>query len=298
MLQKLKFAVIGNPINHSLSPYIHQHFAQQFNINLSYEKISVDINNDDFENYVKNFFLNGGSGLNITLPFKLRAYKLLANTAKLSAVYAKAANTLFSINNEIHADNTDGIGLVKDILNKGYKIENANILLLGAGGAAAGILYYLAQQKPARICIANRNFDNARNLVSASLVYAKNIIMTSIPLASLYANNTLFDANFSLVKFDIIINATSLGMNEDSVHAEFYVSSDFYHSQTLAYDMIYNNSSLFANWALKVKLPLFDGLGMLIEQAASAFEIWHNLVPDTKFLHQNLHKQIQHKNYI
>ncbi len=285
------FKVFGNPIKHSLSPFIHQYFAEiSGEHELKYEKQCVDIENQCFENAVMNFFnVEQNIGLNITLPFKERAFAISKHTS-LEAKYAKACNTLSIRNAEICGHNTDGLGLIADFKRQNIDLNNKNILLLGAGGASRGVLYSLCTQKPRCIYIGNRRLIKAQQLIEDAQIYLKdmlenlalNLVVEAIEL------DTLFNQSSTLNAFDVVINATSLGLNASNISNisntfddvtninTFCLHNSYVHDNTFAYDMIYNHSSLFFTWAQQRQLNCCDGLGMLVHQAAFAFEIWNN----------------------
>lgn len=257
------FAVMGNPIAHSLSPFIHQQFAEQTGIRLSYEKILVP--EGDFETCVAQFFTQGGKGLNITLPFKPRAFAMAA-VAKLRAQQAKAANTLWMQEGQLHADNTDGIGLIRD-LSHYLNLADKQVLILGAGGAARGIINPLLEAGIAQLVIVNRSEDNAKRL-KADFAQIK-----CSSLSELTGH------------FDLIINATSASLAEEKLQ----LAPSLLKSTTVCYDLAYNLQAHtpFVEWAHEQKIAGVDGLGMLVEQAAEAFLIWHGLRPDARaVLHQ------------
>jgi len=275
------FKVLGNPIAHSLSPYIHSYFAKQFNLKIDYQKQLISTDNLEFENYVVNFFKQGGSGLNITLPFKEHAYNL-AKHIMPNALYAKAVNTLWYDHkeNKIYGDNTDGVGLVNDIIYKhNITITDKNILILGAGGASKGVLYYLTKQNPANIVIVNRTLNKAIELTKQAKQYS-NINVNYLNIENLTQINNLY------IQFDIIINATSMGM--DNNYHEFFIDNSYINQQCFAYDMIYNKFSPFIEWAKTNNIQYSDGLGMLIQQAAQSFYIWTNYKPQTDELYSLL----------
>ncbi|MFM2344051.1 MAG: hypothetical protein RLZZ210_661 [Pseudomonadota bacterium] len=286
---KLYFQVLGNPIAHSLSPSIHHHFAKLSNISIDYSKQLIDVNHNFFENYVQDFFSKHNNiGLNITLPFKERAFKLAHKTSN-SAFFAKASNTLYLKDGEIFADNTDGFGLVEDIKNYyGKTIQHKNILLLGAGGASRGALYNLVQEQPISIYIANRSLNKAQDLINDSQAYNHNLTSVNCCTLDDLQNNNL--NNLYLPKFDLIINATSMGM--DNQDYTFFIHENYICNHTFAYDMIYNKCSPFLEWSKRAKLECVDGVGMLIQQAAYAFKIWNNLdnLPSTQELYEILRK--------
>lgn len=248
----MQFAVIGNPIAHSLSPQIHQDFAKQSAIKLSYTTILGQ--KTRFEHQIYEFFLNGGQGLNVTAPFKERAYAL-ADVLTPRCQEAKAANTLWMKQGLLHADNTDGIGFIRDI-SKYRPLAGQSILLLGAGGAARGIIAPVLAKNPRTICISNRSLEKAA------------ILLQDFPRLQLINFSELHSA------FDIVINATSA--------EEFHLPKKIFHPQTLFYDLRYHKdqSTAFVNFARRQGCEAVDGLGMLVEQAAEAFKIWHGVELD------------------
>ena len=282
----LQFRVLGNPIAHSLSPYIHQYFSKISNIKINYEKILINTEEDFFERYIDNFFsIQNNIGLNITLPFKERAFKL-ANQYSEAAFYAKASNTLYLKNGKIFADNTDGYGLVHDITkHHNIQLKDKNILLLGAGGASRGAMYNLIQELPKSISIANRSLVKAKILAQDAQEYNNK---SSKSLISCCTLDDLKIENYNFIKFDIIINATSIGM--DNQNYNFIINDSCIHNATFAYDMIYNKHSPFLEWAKSLKLNYADGIGMLIQQAAYAFKVWNNCdsLPNTQELYNML----------
>lgn len=253
-----RFAVIGNPIEHSLSPVIHQYFAQQFQMSLTYEKIKGD--DAHFEKEVFDFFNHGGKGLNVTLPYKQRAFAL-AKTHSTRCNLAGAANTLLIKENKLYADNTDGIGLIRD-LTRIMELQNKNILILGAGGATRGILHPLFQLKPGSITVANRTLEKAEAL------------QNDVPQIQITGFNNLNGV------FDLIINATpaSLEGNILALPAEMMEQKPF------CYDLAYQlkEATPFVRYAHSYGCNAVDGLGMLVEQAAEAFFIWNGIMPSTE----------------
>lgn len=253
----VRCAVVGNPISHSLSPLIHEQFAAQAGIALSYEKIE----GDDLlvEEQIVRFFKQGGRGLNITLPFKLRACDM-ASIKTPRCQQAKAANTLWMKNNQLHADNTDGIGLIKD-LERYLDLTNKTVLIVGAGGAARGIIAPLLTAK-AKLTVVNRTFAKAKDLAEAfpSLNY--------LPFESLGD------------PFDVIINATSASLADNQLQ----LPASLIQRQPFCYDLAYRRDgpTPFVASALKQGCLAVDGLGMLVEQAAEAFFIWHGFRPETE----------------
>ncbi|MCX7116204.1 MAG: shikimate dehydrogenase [Gammaproteobacteria bacterium] len=263
---KLHFAVIGNPINHSLSPRIHQSFAEQLGINLSYKTIQAE--NQTFKQTVIDFFKQGGKGLNITMPFKQLAFDLATvHTARCQQ--AKAANTLWMSEGHLHADITDGIGLIRD-LSRHLSLTGKQILLLGAGGAARGIIAPIFAAKIAALTLVNRNVEKAKAL---QLDFPQ---ITCRSLPELHAS------------YDLIINATSASLTDPS----FSLPASLLHSSSFCYDLVYNIQAPtpFTSWAYQQGCTASDGLGMLVEQAAEAFYIWHGVMPDTQSVMVQLRK--------
>lgn len=258
-----RFAVIGNPIKHSKSPEIHEAFAQQFGLALSYEAISLDAT--VFEQGVRNLQASGLTGLNITVPFKQTAWQL-ADELTDRARASKAVNTLsFSDSDLIAGDNTDGIGLMRDLENNlGFIIKGSKILVSGAGGAARGILPALIEGQPKKIVITNRTPSKARELLT-DLNSPENV--STCPPEKIEDN------------FDIVINATSASLSGQVA----FLREEIFGPSTLAYDLAYGDkTTAFLRWALHSGAKqTVDGLGMLVEQAAEAFYIWNRHRPDT-----------------
>jgi shikimate dehydrogenase len=254
-----RFAVIGKPIEHSLSPLIHQHFAKQTHLQLLYEKILGD---DLFTRQVLDFFNAKGCGLNITLPFKQKAFALATHKTK-RCIAAGAANTLWMEHNQLHADNTDGVGLIRD-LSRFMVLREKKILILGAGGAARGVIPPLLETTTNQITIANRSIEKA---ISLRLAFPD---IQIISLANLTGT------------FDVIINATSASLDEQSI----ILPRELWASQPFCYDLAYlqKGPTSFVAEAKEKGCQAYDGLGMLIEQAAESFFIWHGIRPDTDSL--------------
>lgn len=258
-----QYAVFGNPIKHSRSPFIHQLFAQQTGQSLEYIKIEAPL--DDFNQTVKAFFASKGQGSNVTVPFKEQAFDL-CDEVTLRARKAGAVNTLVKAEfGEIHGDNTDGIGLVRDLQNKQVKLENARILLLGAGGAARGVVLPLLSEKPKSLMISNRTFTKAETLVGIF----NDERLSATPLD-----------NLGKYQFDVVINATSAGLSGNAPKLPIQSVN----ANTVCYDMVYlNGTTPFNQWAQDIGVKTtYDGLGMLVEQAAESFTLWRGVTPDTK----------------
>lgn len=275
------FAVIGNPIEHSRSPMIHQSFARQLGIDLTYEKIWAAI--DDFEEAVNAFRERGGRGMNVTVPFKLEAFDL-ADRRSPRAERALAANTLVfpaSPDEPVYADNTDGIGLVNDLAFHGVNLTDRRVLILGAGGATRGVLAPLLEQAPQQILIANRNPERAYGLVEEFHDAAGECRLSGCPLEGIEER-----------LFDLIINATPA-----SLTAQLPPLPDaLVGARTVAYDMAYGaEATVFMQWAEARGGQPFDGLGMLVEQAAESFYLWHAQRPDTAPVREALRQDIRKK---
>jgi len=263
-----KFAVIGNPINHSLSPQIHLEFARQHSIDLTYEKILAD---DDisFTSTIESLVSKGYLGVNVTLPFKGGAAKI--STTRTSEVdLTGSANTLCFDKNSIAAHTTDGIGLVNDLIEKIGFISNSSILLLGAGGAANGVIPSILSEKISHLYLWNRTIQKSRDMAERWHESFKKIsVMEKIEFN----------------KIDIVINATSAGIDDTSLSP---ISLNDCHTEIICYDMMYGRQTPFLKNASDNNLTSFDGLGMLVKQAAASFEIWHGLKVESKTIEASL----------
>lgn len=265
------YAVIGNPVSHSLSPFIHQAFAKQTGQNLTYELIEAPL--DGFKDCLSSFINKGGKGCNITLPFKEEALQV-ADQCAARAEIAGAVNTIkVQNNNQLLGDNTDGIGLIRDLKkNHHYEIKNKKILILGAGGAVKGILKPLLDEQPTLVVIANRSFDKAVNLVEKFHDYG------NISPCHLFSIENM--------PYDLIINGTSLG-HQGKLPA---LQNNLFGPNSWFYDLTYGKSAqLFREWALSQGAPkALDGIGMLVEQAAESFYLWRGVRPETKEIREKL----------
>lgn len=260
-----RYAVFGHPISHSRSPWIHAHFAQQTGQALVYN--AQDVEPENFESAVQGFFAEGGCGLNITVPFKERACAM-AQVRSPAVSICGAANTLYlDASGSLCADNTDGHGLLADLqVNHGAVISSSRILLLGAGGAVRGVLSALLAQSPRQICILNRSADKAQQLADQ---FSGETEVTAIHVETRQSK-----------AFDFIINGTSAGLGGDvPAVPEGAVTKD-----TLCYDMMYGRGdTAFQKWARQAGArESLNGIGMLVEQAARAFEIWRGIAPRTE----------------
>ncbi len=253
-----RYVVIGNPIAHSKSPRIHALFAASTGQDMRYEALLAPL--DGFAATVREFVAAGGRGANVTVPFKEEAFRLSTRLSDRARA-AGAVNTLTFTGAEILGDNTDGAGLVRDLrANLGVAIAGKRVLLLGAGGAARGVILPLLAEHPAELTVANRTVDKA------------------LALASAFPGCTGcgLDALDSRV-FDLVINATSAGL-AGGVSPRLTFA---YAPGALAYDMVYGQDTDFLRQAVAAGATTADGLGMLVEQAAEAFLVWRGLRPDT-----------------
>jgi len=260
-----KYAVIGNPIDHSKSPTIHAAFAKQTNQNISYEAIHAPLNG--FEAKVRELIAHGFKGANVTVPFKFEAFKLCDELTQ-RAHLAGAVNTLTFKQNKIYGDNTDGVGLVSDITqNLNIAINQKTVLLMGAGGAAYGVVLPLLEAG-ALLSVANRTLHKAVLLANT---------FNRLKLGKLEINAGEF-VMFKNHPFDIVINATSTGLTDDLPD----ISVSNFSVNALAYDMMYSRETPFIALAKASGAQVADGLGMLVEQAAEAFYLWRGVRPETK----------------
>jgi shikimate dehydrogenase len=253
-----RYAVFGHPIAHSKSPQIHAAFARQTGQDMAYEAILAPL--DGFADCVAQFIAAGGRGANVTVPFKEEAFKL-ASRLSARAQRAGAVNTFTFDADGILGDNTDGAGLVADLTrNLHFSIAGKRILLLGAGGAARGVVGPLLDQQPAMLVIANRTVSRAQELAE---LFDRNVRACGFEAAD--------------TPFDLVINATAASLAGDLPP----LSPRVFTPDTLAYDMMYGRDTPFLDFARSHGARTADGLGMLVEQAAEAFSLWRGLRPDT-----------------
>ncbi|CAD7854572.1 MAG: Shikimate 5-dehydrogenase I alpha (EC 1.1.1.25) [Olavius algarvensis Gamma 1 endosymbiont] len=259
-----QYAVIGNPIAHSKSPLIHAEFARQTGQDITYGRISGDP--DDFAGDVRRFFAAGGRGMNVTLPFKEQAWEIVDEPGP-EAERVGAVNTLTRLpDGRLSGDNTDGIGLVRDLsANHGFDFRGKRILLLGAGGASRGVLPPLLETGPDTLVIANRTVAKALDLAAATGLDR----VRGCGLEGLDGQEG----------FDLIINATSAGLGGD-VPA---IPRDCLAPGGWTYDMLYGDTPTpFLRWGREQgAAQALDGLGMLVEQAAESFFLWRGTRPST-----------------
>ena len=261
-----RYAVIGNPVAHSRSPYIHAAFARATGQALAYERLRCDAG--DFEATVRRFAAEGGRGCNVTVPFKFEAPRLAAQVTGRAAL-AGAANVLRFDAGSWLADNTDGAGLVRDIeRNEATPLAGARVLLAGAGGAAAGALGPLLRARPAEVVLANRTPAKARSLAArhAALAAQQGVDLRACGLADCGTG------------FDIVVNASASSLAQGGVPVAARVLAP----GALAIDMMYGPlAQPFVDWARSHGARGRDGLGMLVEQAAEAFLLWRGVEPAT-----------------
>ena len=260
-----RYAVVGNPIAHSLSPRIHGSFAEQTGQKISYQAIEIPIG--AFEEGIRDLQQQGYSGVNVTVPFKREAWEL-CDRLSTRAENAGAVNTLsFTADAKIAGDNTDGVGLTRDLTNNlQVSIAQRKILLLGAGGAVRGVLGPILELSPQSLTIANRTIEKATALARDFNKHGDIQVVA-------------YDAIGSET-YDLIINGTAAGLSNEVPPIPDTVLGD----NVVCYDMMYNinAATAFVDWAsLRSVEQAFDGLGMLVEQAAAAFSIWRGVNPET-----------------
>lgn len=274
-----RYAVIGNPIEHSRSPAIHQAFARQCSIELEYGRLLAPL--DGFITTINEFFSQGGRGLNVTVPFKEEAFQLARGALSHRAELAGAVNTLWMDQGRLHGCNTDGVGLLADLRRLGHDPAGRRVLLVGAGGAARGVLLPLLEAGCAQLRIVNRSVDRATALHAETAA--------SLPqFAERLSSGPLGEAGTG---WDIVINATSgsLSGQAPALPAELYAKD------ALAYDMVYaSRPTPFMEEARAAGAgQCADGLGMLVGQAAASFEIWHGVLPETDTVLAELRKELR-----
>jgi shikimate dehydrogenase len=264
MSEKDRYAVFGNPVRHSKSPEIHAMFAQQCAQAMTYRAVLVAPGG--FTDAAQKFFAGGGAGLNITVPFKRDAFEF-ADQVSARAARAGAVNTLYrGEDGAIEGDNTDGVGLVRDLIsNLGWTVQGARVLLVGAGGAARGVLEPLLLEQPGELLVVNRTGSRAEQLV-AEFAGIGSLAGGAIHLAEGR-------------QFDLVINATSAGLSGEAPE----LSGSLLRERSCCYDMVYGaEPTPFMRWAAHhAAWAVADGLGMLVEQAAESFYIWRGARPDT-----------------
>ncbi len=270
-----QYVVIGNPIAHSKSPDIQNRFAADTVQDLRYGRLLAPL--EDFAATLQKFIAQGGKGANVTVPFKLEAYALATNLTSRARA-AGAVNTLKFDGSDILGDNTDGIGLVTDVVrNAGYDLAGKKALLLGAGGAAHGVMLPLLESSPAQLVIANRTTAKAGELVQKFQPFAAGCELCACDFAGLQQ------------QFDLVINATSASLQGDVP----LVAPQVFGTATLAYDIMYGKQpTVFMQFAALHGAQVRDGLGMLVEQAAESFFVWRGVRPRTDAVFSALRAQL------
>jgi len=267
-----QYRVFGNPIKQSRSPFIHQAFAKSTAQELSYQSKFVEL--DSFSETIRQFVKDGGKGANITVPFKEQAL-LLCDQLSDRARLAGAVNTLSFVDGQILGDNTDGLGLVQDLLRHKITLNNSRILLLGAGGAAKGVILPLLEQQPKSIVVANRTMSKAEDLC----LHFNNEKLVACGFESIDPNG-----------FDLIINATSASLSGKVP----LISKEVIEINTVCYDMVYGKElTPFLIWAEELGAKeVIDGLGMLVGQAAESFALWRTVKPEVNIVIDSLRSSL------
>jgi shikimate dehydrogenase len=265
-----RYGLVGHPVDHSRSPLIHTVFARQTRQRLTYELI--DCEPAAFETAVRGFGAAGGKGLNVTVPHKEAAFAL-CDDSSAAARAARAVNTISITNGKLHGDNTDGVGFIRDVMvNQRQTLAGRRIIVLGAGGAARGIIGPLLAEQPAELTIANRTKERADQIVAQ------------------FAAAALAGRSFAelegLPPFDVLVNATSAGLKGETPP----FPASLVGPQSFCYDLVYGTSATpFVVWARSHGAGrAVQGWGMLVEQAAESFAIWRGVRPDTKALLKQL----------
>ena len=268
-----QYAVIGNPIAHSKSPMIHTAFAQLTEQPLEYSRVLAPL--DGFEETVHALRAQGFKGANVTVPFKLQAFAM-ANHLTARAQDAGAVNTLIFNADGIVGDNTDGAGIVRDIQqNLAISLAGKRVLLIGAGGAAEGVLHPILACAPTLVTITNRSLDKALAMVKKVKAQGDDQLVS--------VNASAFE-DLHGQAFDVVINATSTGLSDTALP----LPANIFATGALAYDMMYGRETPFMAMARAQNAIVADGLGMLVEQAAEAFYLWRGIRPETHTIMQKM----------
>lgn len=269
-----QYAVFGNPISHSKSPFIHTLFARQTSQNMSYT--AQEALKEGFNDAVRAFFAEGGRGCNVTVPFKEEAFQY-ADRLTERAQLAGAVNTLKKLDDGIIlGDNTDGEGLVQDLLQHQVPLKGAKILLIGAGGAARGVIKPLLDQQPSQLVVTNRTASKAAELAALFSPYGP---VTALPFEEV------------LQPFDVVINSTSASLSGQLPN----IAPVIFGENGVAYDMMYGKGlTAFNRWATEQGcVHVYDGLGMLVGQAAESFMLWRGLRPGTRQILRELRRNLE-----
>tara|TARA_B100001123_G_scaffold424545_2_gene536213 strand:+ start:21251 stop:22066 length:816 start_codon:yes stop_codon:yes gene_type:complete len=259
-----KFAVIGKPIKHTLSPRIHSEFAKKAGIDISYEAIEVDPKN--FKQETIKLFKSGYEGLNVTLPLKELALDLADEISEMG-LEAGAVNTLWKDKDKIFADSTDGKGFLDDLVNNQISLKDKELVILGAGGASRSIIPSIISLGPKKVTLLNRTFERASDL-------AKHFTNRGVEVEALRANE------IPVGKIEGVINTTSAGITGGN----FTFNPELFNEVIWTYDLSYSKEATYFNQLAKnlgVQICL-DGLGMLVNQAAGSFQIWTGIEPETE----------------
>lgn len=272
------YAVVGDPISHSLSPDIHKIFAEQTEQALRYER--WHLTSENFDSNVLRFFESGGGGLNVTAPHKQAAFQLCAQRSSRAAL-AKATNTLSSSDGEILGDTTDGLGLVADIARLGWPITGKRVLLIGAGGAVRGVLGLLMQLAPTELVVLNRTSEKAEILCQELVAATSSKSDTAI---------RGFGLDYQADPFDLVINGTSAAYSDSAPMID-----DDLVKGAVCYDMMYGRElTPFLRWSKEQGArDVSDGLGMLVGQAAESFFIWRSVRPSVTPVVDSLRRLLQ-----
>jgi len=273
-LERIEFAVLGMPIAHSLSPRIHAQFAEACSIALNYR--ALEITPADLAAFLSDSYQQGARGFNLTMPHKQAALALCSDLS-VRAKAACAVNTLIRSDAGWRGDNTDGIGFVRDITQRHhFQLKAARVLMIGAGGAASGLVPALLDAEVAQLHIANRSAEKASALAARWSCTTPVVAHSLSELADLPA-------------FDLLINASGAGYHE----SEFSLPETLLSASGMAYDLSYGKAAIpFLRWACEIECTAVDGLGMLIEQAAEAFYLWHGVRVDTSGIWGELRAQV------
>jgi len=265
-----KFAVIGSPISHSLSPQIHSLFAEQAQIEITYE--TIEIKESNFNSKVNQLFDDGYSGLNVTLPLKQKAFHY-ADKKSEEALLAESVNTLFLKDSSVRGETTDGQGLLLDLQSKGIELKGSNVVILGAGGSARAVIPSLLSSNLNSLFIANRTSKKAIEIV--------NIHKHNNP----EINQIEMHESINL-EIDLVVNSTSAGTLGEALE----LPEGIFSTKTKSYDLSYSEEITPFNLMAKKRgiKEAYDGLGMLIHQAALSFEMWNKFKPSTKDVEQKI----------
>jgi shikimate dehydrogenase len=259
-----RYAVVGHPVAHSRSPWIHACFSRATGEDIEYLRLEAPL--DGFERTLDEFRAAGGRGVNVTLPFKEAACRY-STELSARAHAAQSVNTLKFDGARVYGDNTDGAGLLRDLtINLGRPVASRCVLLLGAGGAARGVLAPLLEAGPARLVIANRTLPKALALVAGFQAAGRGVRPEALGYEALRGES-----------FDLVINATSAGLTG----AALAVPASVFRRDALAYDMVYGRDTPFLALARAAGVAAHDGLGMLVEQAAESYLLWRGARPET-----------------